>query len=316
MIDVVIPVYNKRAFLEVTLGSILDAASQGPVVRVFVVDNGSTDGSWAIASKLCMGRGRLVRSSATTIAAVRNVGAGLGHAPIISFLDCDCVVAPSYFAALEAVFSCQDVTAAGCNVDFPQDGPWVERVWDQLHRSGEVDAYKHYLNAANFAIRRDAFNAIGGFDERLITGEDTAIGRALSAHNYRILETRRLAVVHVDNPRTLGAFFRKEVWRGIEMLRISRLWPPDLPMAATLAHAVVVLAALGWLASGWGSLGLRALGALGLSFAIPISAVAFRALVLRRAMPWFLGALLYQTFFAARATACFRTGAQTVTRLR
>src|SRR5262245_55210639 len=104
VIAVVIPVYNKVSFLRASLDSVQAAARAHGRVEMVLVDNGSTDGSLEIA------RGytpfaTLAQLPSATIAAVRNQGARLSHAPILSFLDCDCVVAPDYFRMLEEILA-------------------------------------------------------------------------------------------------------------------------------------------------------------------------------------------------------------------
>jgi len=90
-IDVVVPVYNKMAFLREAVGSIDDAAAAHGDTHVWLVDNGSTDESYELLNDEFgrRARARVLRLMSGTIAAVRNFGASHGTAPIISFIDCD-----------------------------------------------------------------------------------------------------------------------------------------------------------------------------------------------------------------------------------
>lgn len=303
MIDVIVPVYNKRPFLAQAVGSVLEAAEADGHVRVTVVDNGSTDGSIETLRGLCEGRARLLEHPGGTIGAVRNAGARTGDAPIVSFLDCDCVVPRDYFDRLRRALRDPSRAATGCRVDYPTDGPWVERVWHALHRSGITDGPRAYINSGNLAVRREVFDAVGGFDEVLVTGEDAELGQRINARGLVVWEAHELVVLHLDNPRTLRAFFRKEIWHGQGMLGTLRLWPPHLPALSTLLHFACLVAAVGTLAAAPIPVVWRLAGALGLAFTTPVLVVAYRALTKRRAVPWIAATILYQAYLLARLVA-------------
>ncbi|MBL8135104.1 MAG: glycosyltransferase [Acidobacteria bacterium] len=301
-VDVVVTVFNKRPFLEASLGSILQAAESSRIARVTVLDHGSTDGSLELGIALCRGRARHVVVSGGTIATLRNAGAKGSDRPILSFIDADCVVPPGYFEALSRVMANPEVAATGRRVDYPTDGSWVERTWHAMHHSAS-EGFRKYLNSGNFAIRREVFERFGGFAEALITGEDSELGQRLNDGGFRIWESADLAVVHLDNPRSLLGFFRKEVWHARGMLATRRVWPPHLPLIGAALHGLLLMAAVFWLALGAGALWGRLAVAFGLVFVVPVLGVLYRALPQRRRVPWLHAAVLYQAYLIARITA-------------
>lgn len=301
-VDVIIPVGNKRPFLERCLRSVLEAAEASPLVRVTVIDHGSTDGSNELGAALCRGRARHLVIPGGTISAIRNAGARMADAPILSFLDCDCVVPRGYFDAVRRVMANPEVAAAGRRVDYPADGRWLERTWHAMHESVS-EGFRKYLNSGNFVIRREVFERVGGFDEALETGEDSELGQRLNALGFRIWESADLAVLHVDNPQSIGAFFRKELWHGRGMLGTARMWPPQLLLLSVILHALLLVAAAGWVALGSGALAARMAVALGLAFGMPVLAVLFRVGVRRRRVSWLSAVVLYQAYLLARIGA-------------
>lgn len=312
-ITVVMPVYNKRAFLERSLKSVLDAAEASPGVSVLVLDDASTDGSAELAAQLCEGRAEFRRIAAASIAAVRNAGARSIATPLLCFIDCDCVIERDYFAAVREVFARQDVAASGCRVHYPDDGSWVERTWDRL-RTVADEGFRSYLNSGNFAVRREIFEAVGGFDESLVTDEDAELGQRLNDHGYRIFESKRLAALHLDNPTTLAAFYRKERWHAIGMLSTVRLSSIDRPMLMTVVHLVLLLAA-GWLVPfGRGTLVSRVGIAMGLVLAVPLLTVLYRSVAARRLAPLAPSVVLYQAYYLARIAAMSRKALRLVGR--
>lgn len=312
-ITVVVPVFNKRAFLPRCLGSVLDAAGRAGAVEVIVIDDGSTDGSDTVAEELCRGRAAFTRESHRTIAAVRNAGARRAAAPLLSFLDCDIVVPPDYFLTLREVFSRDDVAATGCRVSLPHDASWIERTWDRLHTL-PADDFRAYLNSGNFAVRRAAFEAVGGFAESLQTGEDAELGQRLTDAGYRIWETRRLAVLHLDNPQTLRAFYRKEVWHADGMFGTVRLGSVDRPTVMTLLHLGLVVTAVWLLAMSWPSPSAAVIALMAV-VAVPLLTVAYRARAAGRLVPVAAGITLYGVYYAARITALFRVAARALRRV-
>jgi hypothetical protein len=304
-IGAVIPVYNKRRFLERSLESVLSAGARAGKVEVVVLDNGSTDGSRALAERICAGRARVAGAGSTTVAGVRNAGARLVEAPLLAFIDGDCVVGPDHFIELRAVFERPDVAATGCRVEYPPDGPWVERAWGRL-RGAPREGFRRYLNSGNFAVRREAFQAVGGFDERLVTGEDAALGQRLGDRGYRVWETPRLRTLHLDNPTTLGAFFRKEVWHADGMFGTVRATSLDRPTAMTAAHLALLVGAVGVPAWMPGGLGARLVAAVALVFLVPAATVAYRVATERRTVPPVASVVLYQAYYLARITALVR----------
>jgi hypothetical protein len=98
------------------------------------------------------------------------------------------------------------------------------------------------------AVRREAFQRVGGFDTRLETCEDVDLCRRLRAAGCTIVEDSRLRNVHLGDPATLREVFYGELWRGRDNLRAS-LRPPialrDLLSAAIpVAHLALLLAAI------------------------------------------------------------------------
>lgn len=302
-IQVVVPVFNKKLFVERSLCSIFEAAAHTTSVQIIVVDHGSTDGSLELGRQLCKGRARHIVHLGGTIASVRNAGARNCTGSIVSFLDSDCLVPIEYFAYLQEVLARCDVDATGCRVDYPENGPWVERVWHEMHRAPEKDGLRAYLNAGNFAVRRSAFEAVGGFDESLITGEDAEIGQRLNDGGFRIWESRRLVVLHLDNPRSIPAFYRKEVWHSLGMLATVRSWPPDRPVLMTVFHFVLLCGVILILCMAPLGFGTRILVGGLLAFLVPATTVIYRAVVARRSFNWLQGLLLYQVYFLARIRA-------------
>lgn len=296
------PVHNRKELLVPTLEALLEATRVHGSVEIILVDHAS-DAATAAFLATHSSRATIVSLTSGHIAAARNFGARHAHGTVLSFLDADCVVPQDYFTTLEEVFAAFPAGAAGCEVGIPARPHWTERVWYEMHVVRE-DGYRHYLNSANFAVRRSVFDAIGGFDEALVTGEDTDICTRLRQHGETIYEAQRLSVVHLGNPKSLGAFYRKQVWHGLGAFGGALRSARNKASMMVVAHGIATIAALAILFVPsplllWHRIIASAL----LCLAVPAAAVLYRALETKRVTSPVLALTLYVAFFFARSQA-------------
>lgn len=300
-VTVVIPVLNGMRFLPRTAPSVLAAATHFGNVVVRYADNGSTDGTLEFLRSL-PSPATVCELHGGSIAALRNRGARDASGEYISFIDADCTIPEDYLDVAVDVLRRTGAVATGCETHAPADGHWIEATWHALHYVGR-DRDVHYLNSANFFIRRDAFEQIGGFREDLRTGEDAEIGQRIITAGLRIHESTRVEAIHYGNPRSIGEFFRRTAWHGLGMFATVNRARLDRPVAMSAAHLVASLAGLGvLLATGW-PWGWRVAAALGLQLLVPAVTVVHRIRQTRRRAPIAAGLLLYWLYYWARLRA-------------
>lgn len=308
---VVVPVKNRAVLLTRTLDALQSATSVaasaggGPVMYsrpvVVIVDNDSDDGSVEVA-RSHQAVTRVIHSTATTVAALRNIGAGAAtDADALVFLDCDCEVPPRFLLSVVECFEKTGAAAVGCEVRSPVDGHWTERTWDRLHRPGG-DGPRHYINSACFCIRREWFDRIGGFDAALTSGEDVDISRRLSAEGGTMWQAESLAVLHLGNPQSLSGLYRRIRWHG------SGVWPRGKSFQwsptsiATLGHATALLCGvpIAVVLFGEGRYWYATVMATGAMLLLPTLFVVARMLQFRRSIPLLHGVALMLLTFTAR----------------
>jgi len=195
-LSVIIPVFNMRNDLSACLDA-LDRSTMSDF-QLIIVDDHSSDGSDAIARQHCEDVVRLERNSGQ--AAARNRGAGLARADLLFFLDADVLVDPDTLDRIVKVFE-QEPDAAALFCSYKPETPatnFVSRYKNLLHH------YTHQISnpeAATFcggfgAIRRQAFDAAGGFDESHRAMEDVELGYRLHRSGNRILLCRWIQLTH------------------------------------------------------------------------------------------------------------------------
>ena len=170
-ISAIIPTFNYGRFLREAIDSVF--AQTYPVIELIVVDDGSTDGTAAIAQS---NGARVVPVQFRQIARARNAGAHAAAGSTLIFVDADTIVfAATVRATIEALKN--GAAGGGANVDFEGRLPlWVRLIlplFSFLLRVGHLAAGCYVF------CSREAFEAIGGFDERLYAAEEIAFSRTL-----------------------------------------------------------------------------------------------------------------------------------------
>src|SRR5690348_123134 len=95
-VSVIVPLYNKSAWIERCLDSIARQSYRD--FEVIVVDDGSTDDSVTKVEKRVDGQVRLIRQANAGPGAARNRGVQEAQGELIAMLDADDAWDPSYLA--------------------------------------------------------------------------------------------------------------------------------------------------------------------------------------------------------------------------
>jgi glycosyltransferase involved in cell wall biosynthesis len=180
-VSVIMPAFNEERYLGPMLEAVNAAVERlrlerGMSAEVHVVDNASTDRTAAIAGEL----GATVHYEADhNIARARNLGAEKSRAPILVFVDADTLVPPHFLTRVVDEMADARFLAGAMDTEYRPErqtmrlylGLW--RVFGRLTRMAQ--------GSAQFC-RRDAFTAVGGYDETLFMGEDVDFFWRLQRH--------------------------------------------------------------------------------------------------------------------------------------
>lgn len=176
-LSVVMPVRN-QAHLVLDQLDALARQDAEPGWELVVVDNASSDATVkAVESRAgSFDELRLVHAAgAAGPAHARNVGVAAARGDVLLFCDADDIVGDGWLAAMSSAFEEGAVMAAGPldSMSLNSEFWWRQRRDPQAH--GPQHQGKRPPNAAgaNFAVHRDVFEAVGGFDESLTNFSDT-----------------------------------------------------------------------------------------------------------------------------------------------
>jgi GT2 family glycosyltransferase len=185
-ISAYIPCYNGRATIAEALRSIQRQERQ--VDELFVVDNGSTDGSAnlvesmgvrAIRLERCLGRGA---SRARAMEEARH--------PLVLCCDASIELPPDFVVKAESWFEDRNVAAVGGRISQREARTVADR-WRGRHlfrtdKRTEVREHAPF-STGGAMVRAEAAREVGGYQATCEHGEDAEFGRRLAGRGYKVI---------------------------------------------------------------------------------------------------------------------------------
>jgi len=248
--SVVIATRNRAALLDGALAS-LRAQIGAPQIELIVIDNGSSDGTRAVAER--HGATYLFEAQPNR-ALARNAGLAVAGGEIVLFIDDD-VILPPYFAAAHA--------RAHAAALFPHvvTGPIINvPAADVRPVPTFMNGSNAYFCTCNVSVPRSSLEAVGGFDESFdkYGWEDTELGVRLRNFDVRRQFVWEAYLWHIKPPETetLEAALEKTIEKARMAAKFVRKDPSRRAKLATgafalnrlRAHVLSPRAAQGWLA--------------------------------------------------------------------
>ena len=227
----IIPAWNEARYLPTTLAhakSAIEACScLGSMV---VVDNNSSDNTAEVAAAA---GATVVFEPVNQIANARNAGAAVATTDALVFLDADTTItAPLLQSALDALAN-DKVVGGGVPLALDntpkKSAQRVVTLWNWV--SG-----KFKLAAGSFIFcRRDAFEAVGGFDTRVYAGEEIVLSRRLkrwgreNGYTFRVLIDQTIVTSSrklewYTTPQLLGQFLTMLIPGALYSKRLCKTW--------------------------------------------------------------------------------------------
>ena len=170
-VSVVVCSYNGGSTLEQCLRSLL--ALDYPDYEVVLIDDGSTDDTREIAARFPTVRA--LHQANQGLSEARNVGLRAATGDIIAYTDSDCFVDPHWLTHLVYQLQATAAVAVGGPNLTPDDG-WLSACVaaspGQPTHVLESDQHAEHIPGCNMAFRREALEAINGFNPRYRTAGD------------------------------------------------------------------------------------------------------------------------------------------------
>jgi glycosyltransferase involved in cell wall biosynthesis len=230
MISVIVPVYNDPEGIRETLHSVLNQSSESKEYEVLVVDNGSTDATPEVIREFAADHQQVALRFEREIQgsyAARNRGIEASEGNILAFVDADMTMGEDWVAAVDRSMQTHEAPYVGCDVEVVIEGDETP-----VAQYSEANAFPvaEYMENDNFAptcclvTRRELFDEVGLFDERLVSGGDVEFGQRVHRAGYEQRFEPNVVLTHParDSVRSLASkMFR--VGRGLRQL--ARYYP-------------------------------------------------------------------------------------------
>lgn len=253
VVSIIIPMWNGGREFSACLESLKRCLPKTEDIstEVIVVADDCTDGSDLLAEQF----GATVLRTATPggpggPARARNMGARQASAEILFFLDADVAIAPDTIHQIVHTFhNYPDLTAViGSYDDEPGAPNFLSQYKNLFHH------YTHQTSleeASTFwgacgAIRRDAFWAMDGFDERYCqpSVEDIELGYRLKVQGYTIRLCKSLQVKHLKRWEPFSMlraefFYRALPWTELLLTRQQEMNDLNLKWSARMSVVMI-----------------------------------------------------------------------------
>ena len=209
-VSVVVPLYNKAAYIRRALDSIASQTFTG--FEVIVVDDGSTDASAGIARDFPDPRFRLIQQPNRGPGNARNRGLAEAKGELMAFLDADDEWLPNYLEESLGLLdssSTDVVSVTSGYFEYPQDTS-TEKMWRRLGMTDgpyETTVYTSprrlitvlaYMSPCSTLVRTATVRKYGGFyeGENCRYGEDAFLWLKVLLHEKAVFNLKPLVKFH------------------------------------------------------------------------------------------------------------------------
>ncbi|MBI2415383.1 MAG: glycosyltransferase [Candidatus Kerfeldbacteria bacterium] len=219
MISIIIPVYNDRRISQ-CIAALERLHWPKTDYEIIVVDNASEP--W-LKPLVTATSARYSTEPQPGSYRARNTGMRQARGEVLAFLDADCVAAPNWLQTITTALQQYDAVlglASGAN---QQKLAIVEqRLYEQIVAAFTAHLPLRRIDTRNFAMRRTAYEKIGGFNETLLYGGDMEYGARLHQAGVPIGYSAAMIVQH-DHPTDLPSLLKKRVRQNYGNMRILEI---------------------------------------------------------------------------------------------
>lgn len=208
--SVIMPLYNKAAYVEKAIRSVLEQTY--PHYELIVVNDGSKDNSAVIAEELLkdVTNARLINQENAGVATARNNGVAQAKGDYVCFLDADDWWNVSFLQEMQQFIK-----------DYSEAGIWGTNYWyvkkGKTHvavpcKTGYINYPKLYANSSAMPLwtgavcmRKKIFLENGGFPKGIKLGEDFLLWARVALYNKVAFLNKAIAYYNNDISASLRA---------------------------------------------------------------------------------------------------------------
>ena len=205
--SVVIPLYNKQAYIAETLNTVF--AQTFTNFEVIVVNDGSTDDGGTTVKAFNDERITYIETVNRGVSAARNTGITAGKGKLIAFLDADDYWLPAHLENLYNLYNnhpSSGIFVSRYYIKNPAVSNYVKPVFKNLtddYTGIVADVFSSSLNyrvvwTSALAVPKSVFNELGSFKEHVTHPEDIEMWIRIATHCTVALSNSYTAVYNYD----------------------------------------------------------------------------------------------------------------------
>ncbi|WP_092066134.1 glycosyltransferase family 2 protein [Desulfonauticus submarinus] len=183
LVSVIIPTYNRASFLKDAVLSVLEQTYTN--LELIIVDDGSTDDTSSVVSRIKDKRLRYFYQENKGVAAARNFGLSLAKGDIISFLDSDDYWLPTKLEKQVNFLQQTNFCVVQCLEKWIRKGKLVNKKRKHFMPAGwfwEKALEMCLIGPSCVLLYKQVFDEIGLFDENFVACEDYELWLRLLLH--------------------------------------------------------------------------------------------------------------------------------------
>lgn len=249
-LSVIVPIYNEERFIEACVASLLAQDFPQEEMELLLVDGISTDRTPELLEKLAKEHPSVIRvlqNPKRIQSAAMNLGAKAARGIYLIRVDAHADYPPNYFSRCVSLMEETGAQNVGCIWNTQGKTPRAQLIAMMLtspfgvggaaFRTGGKSGWVDTVPFGTF--RKDYYESIGGFDERLARSEDNEINYRIRKKGGKIYMTDEMAVTYYCR-ETVSALGRMAFANGKWNVIAAKLCPGSMSLKYFVPLAFVL----------------------------------------------------------------------------
>lgn len=249
-LSVIVPIYNEERFIEACVASLLAQDFPQEEMELLLVDGASTDRTPELLEKLAREHPSVIRvlqNPKRIQSAAMNLGAKAARGTYLIRVDAHADYPPNYFSRCVSLMEETGAQNVGCIWNTQGKTPKAQMIAMMLtspfgvggaaFRTGGKSGWVDTVPFGTF--RKDYYESIGGFDERLARSEDNEINYRIRKNGGKIYMTDEMAVTYYCR-ETVSALGRMAFANGKWNVIAAKLCPGSMSLKYFVPLAFVL----------------------------------------------------------------------------
>jgi len=237
-ITVLVPCMNEEAVVRQTIERVFSSGYPAGKLEVVCVNDGSKDNT---LNEMLAAQTRHITTENRGLSSARNTGMREAKGEIVAYIDDDAWPDPHWLTYLAATFlRTSHVGVGGPNIPPPDDGPIAHCVANAPGGPIHVlltDQEAEHIPGCNMAFRKDALEAVGGFDHTFrIAGDDVDLCWRLQERGWTLGFSAAAMVWH-RRRNSVKTYLKQQKNYGKAEAYLEKKWPEKYNAAGHIPWA-------------------------------------------------------------------------------